>query len=984
MDKINLTNKIQRAVGPLPKFPGCIVLLFLALLTGANGISQNAQYSIFEIDENLSRGLIKDVVTDSLGYVWTATDEGAVRFDGEETTFFKDAIKGGFAKAFCNTKNGKLLVLHDFGLTEIVSRPDTVHFIQILNGGSPDVDTALHYPKTIYEDKNGTLWIGENQSIVRYRDGELKKFRFNNNMEFGIISRSYSFSENANGVLWAISHSGQLSYFDPAKDGFVKQKMDTPISEVSSLTKIRGSTCWAGTKNGFYELELIPTKKPIRLIAKGGPPSISCTALLNGNELFAGTWNGGVFRADLEKTPLAFQRIEQLSFNDIIGFSFDENNGLWACGHENIALLKPVLFEIFDFNTQVSPTISSIGLNPDRSILVITDQLEINTQEIYFIDKDRIKWKMGLPDNPVGNIPMAALFDDKKLWVGDLGGELYSFEKNTNKAVKWSGIFNSNSPISSIKKDPEGNLWIAGNKNDGLIRIDKNGKTFFYKNSGLENCKIIYLTKNKELFAGGTGAENYLYKYDRDKDVFINYSLPFGSKVSGNFEVIDIIENKSGDLFLATNSGVMTYRLSEPNKKIIHLDLQEVPISEPTNALAISKDGTLWASTTSGLVAYNDHSSFLFDRLSGLPSNNLSDRGLLFDHEDNLWVATARGLAVFKRSNSNFKITPKPFFNAVIANEINYGLQPSCQKRFPFNSSLEIGFISLSYPTARVKYRSRILEKDTAWSSPNSMKHRFLGGLSPGEYTFQVSAQQQEGMLWSEAASLKFEIMKPWFLRWWVMLLFFIFSVGLVALVTRLYNINLIKQKKKLELTIKERTEEVNRKNREIIEQQKHIIEQNEHVRKLKEIQYQNDLEHKNKQLTTHTLNLIQKNQTLKDLRLKINQTIRSSSKSSYQEMRRLLNLIDYSFRKDEEWDNFKLYFEEVHVGFFEELIARHSKLTSQDLRHCALIRLNLSIEEMATIIGISADSIKTARFRLKKKMELDSNMDLLEYLMKV
>ncbi len=984
---INLKFKLQLYARLIHQLHKCTVLLFFAIFLSVfqkNGFSQNTQYSIFEINENLSRGLIKDVVTDSLGYVWTATDEGVVRFDGEETTFFKDAIKGGFAKAFCKTKSGNLFVLHDFGLTEIISRLDTVRFIQILPGESVDVDTALHYPKTIYEDKNGTFWIGENQSIVRYQNGKLKKYRFNNNMAFGIISRSFSFSENNNGILWAISHSGQLFHFDVEKNEFVKQPLAQRLFEVSSLTKIKGNTFWAGSRDGYYELELSILDEPLNLNRKGGPSGISCTALLTDNELFAGTWKGGVFWADLEKSPLVFHRIKPMSFNDITGFSFDQNNGLWACGHENIALLKPVMFEIFKFDTQVNPTISSIGVNPDSSILVITDQLEINTQEIYFIDKDRIRWKMGLPQKPVGNIPMTAYFDDHRLWVGDLGGELFSFEKYTNNAVKWNGVMNSNSPISSIAKDHKGNLWIAGNKNHGLIRIDKNGKTLFYNNNGLDNSKVIYMAENNEVFAGGTGVENYLFKYDSEEDVFKNYSLPIEFEVNNDFAVIDIIENKDNDLVLATNNGVIIYHLSGDNKRISHVDLREVPIAEPTNALAISKDGTLWASTTSGLVAHNDNSSFLFDKLSGLPSSSLSDKGLVFDYEDNLWVATARGLTIFRRSNSNFKVTPKPFFNTIVANGKNNKIQSSLHHTFPYNSNLEIGFISLSYPTAQVKYKSRILEKDTSWSSPNSTKQRYLGGLASGEYTLQIIAQQQEGMLWSEPASLKFEILKPWHEQWWVIVLFGILSIGLIVLITRLYNINLIKQKKRLESTVKERTAELSRKNNEIIEQQKHIIEQNEHVRKLKEIQYQNDLGHKNKELTTHTLNLIQKNQTLKDLRLKINQTIRSSSKSSYQEMRRLLNLIDYSFRKDEEWDNFKLYFEEVHVGFFEELIERHTKLTSQDLRHCALIRLNLSIEEMATIVGISADSIKTARFRLKKKMELDSNMDLLEYIMKV
>lgn len=414
------------------------------------------------------------------------------------------------------------------------------------------------------------------------------------------------------------------------------------------------------------------------------------------------------------------------------------------------------------------------------------------------------------------------------------------------------------------------------------------------------------------------------------------------------------------------------------------MDLKKIPRDEPSNALAISPDGTLWVATTSGLVAYNEAASFLFDKSSGLAANSFTDMGLVFDDGGNLWVGTAYGLSIFNNEKSDFRITPKPIIEKVIINVKRDYYHARNNEVLPYNAGIEFEFISLSFPVDQVIYKTRLIGLDSSWSESGFAKQWYVNGLAPGSYTFEVIAQQQEGMKWSRPASFSFNIDKPWYLRAWAIIPALFLSIALIYFTARIYNLRLIKQKKKLESVVKKRTDEVNRQKNEIIEQQKQIIEQNKKMQKLKEEQYKNELEYKNKQLTTYTLNLIQKNQSLKELRLKINQVIRSSSKSSYQEMRKLINLIDYSFRKDEDWDNFKLYFEEVHVGFFESLIQRHSKLTSLDLRHCALIRLNLTIEEMATIVGISSDSIKTARFRLKRKMNLDSKTDLLEYLMSI
>jgi DNA-binding CsgD family transcriptional regulator len=94
--------------------------------------------------------------------------------------------------------------------------------------------------------------------------------------------------------------------------------------------------------------------------------------------------------------------------------------------------------------------------------------------------------------------------------------------------------------------------------------------------------------------------------------------------------------------------------------------------------------------------------------------------------------------------------------------------------------------------------------------------------------------------------------------------------------------------------------------------------------------------------------------------------------------------MVDYSFSLDKDWEEFRLYFEEVHTGFFDTLKKRYPDLTPNELRLAALAKLNLSIKETATIMGITPDSVKTARYRLRKKLDMETEENLTEYLMEI
>jgi tetratricopeptide (TPR) repeat protein/DNA-binding CsgD family transcriptional regulator len=141
------------------------------------------------------------------------------------------------------------------------------------------------------------------------------------------------------------------------------------------------------------------------------------------------------------------------------------------------------------------------------------------------------------------------------------------------------------------------------------------------------------------------------------------------------------------------------------------------------------------------------------------------------------------------------------------------------------------------------------------------------------------------------------------------------------------------------------------------------------------------ELESRSKALTTHTLNLIQKNGIMQEIRETVSLALKSPVRDENNPLlNRLIKLIDYSFNLDKDWEEFKLYFEQVHQNFFVRLQQDHPDLSPGEMRLCALIRLNMNLKECATLLSVSPDSIKTARHRLRKKLGLSDEQNLVGY----
>jgi tetratricopeptide (TPR) repeat protein len=173
----------------------------------------------------------------------------------------------------------------------------------------------------------------------------------------------------------------------------------------------------------------------------------------------------------------------------------------------------------------------------------------------------------------------------------------------------------------------------------------------------------------------------------------------------------------------------------------------------------------------------------------------------------------------------------------------------------------------------------------------------------------------------------------------------------------------------------------LNDQNNNLFNAQKQAMEADLHNKHLKEEKLKGELELKSKELTSHTLHLIQKNQLLEELKNKLNAMVKDDKRDQRKELKQLISLISFNSNQDKNWDDFRIIFERVHEHFFDSLKKHSNTLTSSDFRLVALLKMNLSSADISTLLGISQDSLRISRYRLRKKLNLAEGENLSSFI---
>ncbi len=136
------------------------------------------------------------------------------------------------------------------------------------------------------------------------------------------------------------------------------------------------------------------------------------------------------------------------------------------------------------------------------------------------------------------------------------------------------------------------------------------------------------------------------------------------------------------------------------------------------------------------------------------------------------------------------------------------------------------------------------------------------------------------------------------------------------------------------------------------------------------------------KQLTSYNLSYEQKTKVIDQLQAAVERLEATTAGTENENLiNKIKKLTKESLSIDKNWQVFRSFFEEAQFGFNAKLLSKHPNLKPNDLKLCALIRHNLSIKETAEILGISPGSVKTSRYRLRKKLHLAPKEEIIDYL---
>lgn len=138
---------------------------------------------------------------------------------------------------------------------------------------------------------------------------------------------------------------------------------------------------------------------------------------------------------------------------------------------------------------------------------------------------------------------------------------------------------------------------------------------------------------------------------------------------------------------------------------------------------------------------------------------------------------------------------------------------------------------------------------------------------------------------------------------------------------------------------------------------------------------------HYTKELSHYVMELDQKVEVLKKVKERISYLFPNVNDAIRQELMSIVNSIKAAAGDNKLWDDFKIYFEQSNPDFLLALAQKHPSLSPKDLKYCCYIKMNMSNNDITNLLGINQDSVRTHKYRLKKKLTLKKDQDIISYL---
>jgi ligand-binding sensor domain-containing protein/DNA-binding CsgD family transcriptional regulator len=519
------------------------------------------------------------------------------------------------------------------------------------------------------------------------------------------------------------------------------------------------------------------------------------------------------------------------------------------------------------------------------------------------------------------------------------------------KMIRKLDGFNESARV--FEEDEEGNIWIS-HAYKGLFKVELSDdlmsikKTSTYNSSnGLPVDLFINVSKiRKELiFTTPKG----IFKYKKEEDRFVEHE-EFTEFFGTNKEVHYLKEDELGNIWFAVNDdfGVLNVQEKGVFNKVERLffnQIQEDLVDGFEHIYTYDKSN-VFIGTEKGFIHYdpskNKNTAFPFKILIRKVTSITEGDSIMY--WGNQFRDSSSAPLVFNYKMNDFRFA----FSAPYYEKINH-----------------------------LHYRFKLEGFEDSWSKWTSKTEKEYTNLTAGDYQFKVQARNAYGQMSTEEA-FAFTIFPPWYLSLYAKIAYFILAIisltGLVKYVSK-------KEKKKTEVFKIAQAEKMARREAEF----KREAEKSEgEIITLRNEKLQTDVDHKNSQLASATMHLVQKSEILVKVKNELNNLLANASIENKKKIQQIGRTIEADIRLDDNWDQFESHFDQVHENFFKRLRKEYPDLTPKDQKLCAYLRMNLTTKEVAPLMNISIRGVEISRYRLRKKLNMDPDTNLVSFILNI
>lgn len=924
-----------------------------------------------------------DVKQDGRGFLYFANNFGLLEFDGNHWKTYPTKY-GTRVRCLSVGKEGNIYVgsQGEFGYFYPAEKGEWKYFslAELLPPEEKNFDETWH----IYQLQD-KVYFCTFRSIFVYDGEKIRIIRSRNPLEFSFLAHNKLYVQDVENGLSVLKDEA----FTPVPEGtFFRDKRI-----VSILPYDQQQLLIVTQEDGLFlydQFQFRPAETEAAGLLSG--KQLNCAIRLQDGSFAFGSQSGGLLLCNAKLEPEQ-QLDKQQGLNDhtVLSLYQDWHQNLWV-GHNNgisyVELSSP--FTLLDEKLMVPGSGYAAALHNDTLWLGTNNGLFAgtfgentglhfrqvkNTQgQVYHLSLQGDRLLMGHHHGPfeIRGTEARPISGNTGVWQfrqlqnspnlmlegGYHGFSLYNYTQQDGwKLKKRLEGFSESSRI--FEEDQDGSVWMShGYK--GVYRLELNQSrdsllkvNFYGQKDGLPTNMLnnVYKINNQLLFTGETGVFRFNKETERfEPDTSLTAILGKGEHIQ------KLSQDRNGTIYFIGRSKPGSIRKGAFSK-------WEADTSRFYKIHTLLNDDL-------DFLAILDHQNILYGGKEGFihfnPALPPAAPAPMHVYIRKVEISTPATEVLFAGNyHSNNKI--------VLHQPIDQVMD------LPYESN-SIGF-NFSVPfydgKEHITYQFYLEKFDQAPGNWGSQTYKEYTNLPEGTYTFQVRARNMYGVL-SPPARYRFRIAPPWYRT---PLAYTLYSLFIGGLFLTGYLVTDRRHKREKQLMNLQQKKALNQKK---IELDNLSRQSEEEITRLKNEKLESEILHKNKELATSTMHIVSKNEFIGEIKTHLNNIIRENqSKGISKELSRIIKDIDQNSSTDKDWDHFQIHFDQVHSDFSKRLQATYPALTPQEMKLCAYLRLNLSTKEIAQLMHISVRGVEISRYRLRKKLDLERQENLLEFILK-